>query len=388
MKNQEKTPVLMAGIPDHNAAIFHQLRFSVGDPTAVIRFSTADGTETSILILRDIEMRRARQAARVDQIACPADYTPEGGLSGDRETATAQAAAECLRRHGIQHVRADRSLPFIYADFARQIGVEVELDAELGILQRRAKDEQELAWLREAQQTTEGAMEMACRMVATATAKNDGELLVDGEPLTSERVRTAVDHWLMDRGYANVPAIIAGGPSGADCHELGMGILKTEQPVIIDIFPQNRATRYNGDCTRTVVHGKISDELNKMHLAVVDAKKAAIAATAPEVTGENVHAVTCEAIRKHGFKIGLPSEQDPDSYCAMPHGTGHGVGLEVHEPPLLDKKGPALVIGDVLTIEPGLYRRDLGGIRVEDMVAVTANGCDNFNQLQDGLDWS
>ncbi len=192
----------------------------------------------------------------------------------------------------------------------------------------------------------------------------------------------------MDRGYANVPAIIAGGPSGADCHELGMGILRTEQPVIIDIFPQNRATRYNGDCTRTVVHGKISDELNKMHLAVVDAKKAAIAATAPEVTGEDVHAATCEAIRKHGFKIGLPSEQDPDSYCAMPHGTGHGVGLEVHEPPLLDKKGPALVIGDVLTIEPGLYRRDLGGIRVEDMVAVTANGCDNFNQLQNGLDWS
>jgi Xaa-Pro aminopeptidase len=85
--------------------------------------------------------------------------------------------------------------------------------------------------------------------------------------------------------------------------------------------------------------------------------------------------------------MGLPSTGDPDSYCAMTHGTGHGVGLDVHEPPLLDFNGPPLVIGDVLTVEPGLYRRDLGGVRVEDMVVVGADGCENLNSLYEGLDW-
>ena len=380
--------ILMAGIPASNAALFHRLRFSVGDPTAFIQLVEENQSANSILILRDIEMERARANARVDQVGCPADYTPEGGLSGDRETATAQAAAECLRRHGVQRVTADRSLPLIYADFAQQAGITVELDGELGVLDRRAKDEQELEWLREAQATTEGAMEMACRMIAGSTAKGDGTLVHDGEPLTAERVRAAVDHWLLDRGYANVPAIIAGGPVAADCHNLGHGVLRTEEPVIVDIFPQNRSTRYNGDCTRTVVHGTIPDEATQMLAAVVAAKAAAISATKAGVTGEQVHQATRDAMESHGFQMGLPSEDDPLSYCAMTHGTGHGIGLDVHEPPLLDRKGPPLVVGDVLTIEPGLYRRDLGGVRVEDMVAVTADGCENFNRLQEGLDWS
>ena len=174
----------------------------------------------------------------------------------------------------------------------------------------------------------------------------------------------------------------------ADCHNLGHGVLRTEEPVIVDIFPQNRSTRYNGDCTRTVVHGAIPDEATQMLAAVVAAKAAAISATKAGVTGEQVHQATRDAMESHGFQMGLPSEDDPLSYCAMTHGTGHGIGLDVHEPPLLDRKGPPLVVGDVLTIEPGLYRRDLGGVRVEDMVAVTADGCENFNRLQEGLDWS
>ena len=129
--------ILMAGIPASNAALFHRLRFSVGEPTAFIQLVEENQSANSILILRDIEMERARANARVDQVGCPADYTPEGGLSGDRETATAQAAAECLRRHGVQRVTADRSLPLIYADFAQQAGITVELDGELGVLDRR-----------------------------------------------------------------------------------------------------------------------------------------------------------------------------------------------------------------------------------------------------------
>ncbi|MEC9002246.1 MAG: M24 family metallopeptidase [Planctomycetota bacterium] len=386
--SQAESAILMAGIPTTNLSLYHRIRFLVGDPAALIELPTAEGTRPSTLILRDIEMQRAGKNARVDQVACPADYAPESGLSGDRETATAQAAAEFIHRTGRRHVITDRSLPLIYAHHLQERGLSVECDLERGVQERRAKDDQEIAWLQEAQQATEGAMQMACELVANSQADKNGELLLDGAPLTSERIRSAVDLWLLERGYSNPASIVAGGPAAADCHNLGTGILLTEQPVIIDIFPRNRQTLYHGDCTRTVVHGTIHDEIASMHAAVVAAKAAGTAATQEGSNAQAVHQATIDAIRQHGYQVGLPGEADNDDYCAMTHGTGHGIGLEVHEPPLLDFGGPDLIRGDALTIEPGLYRRSLGGVRVEDMVIVTADGCLNLNQLPEGLDWS
>jgi Xaa-Pro aminopeptidase len=188
--------------------------------------------------------------------------------------------------------------------------------------------------------------------------------------------------FLLERNYINPTSIVAGGAQGADCHDHGSGELRTGEPVIIDVFPCHRETRYNGDCTRTVVHGEISDELHRMHDAVVLATRAAEDATRAGVTGEQVHDATSRSILDCGFEMGLPDADAADSYCAMVHGTGHGIGLQVHEPPLLDKGGPAL------TIEPGLYRADTGGVRVENMVIVTETGCDNLNSISEQLSWA
>lgn len=377
---------ISAGIPEIHSGLYWRIRFSVGDQVVLLELPTPTGTE-AVLILRDIEMERARRVARVDRVACPADYTPPGGLSGDRETANAQAAAECLRRAGVLRVTGDRSLPLIFADFARQAGITVECDPDQWVLERRRKSDGEIQHLRDAQRITEQAIQLACGMIASATARRDGVLLHAGEPLTSERVRAAADHWLLDRDFSNPMAIIAGGPSGADCHNLGFGELRTGEPVIVDIFPRNRRTRYNGDCTRTVVHGDIPDEIRRMHAAVREAKTAAEMTIAAGVTGEAVHLATIQAIQRAGYAFGLPDEGTPLSHCAMTHGTGHGIGLDVHEPPLLDLKGPGLLAGELLTVEPGLYRRDLGGVRIEDMVVVTDHGCENLNALPDGLCW-
>jgi Xaa-Pro aminopeptidase len=375
----------MAGIPLTNAALYHRLRFSVGDPAVYLELPGQPQGQ-SLLILRDIEMQRARQHARADRVACPADFAPASGLSGDRETATAQAAAECLRRAGVARVVADRSLPMIYVEMLARAGIAVECDLDFGVIDRRRKDEQEIAWLSEAQAMTEAVVEMACSLIARAKPDRDGVLTHQDEPLTSERVRAIVDHRLLDCGYTNPPSIIAAGVMGGDCHELGRGPLRTGEPVIVDIFPRNSETRYNGDCTRTVVHGEISDEIARMHRAVRRAKAAAIAAVRAGVSGETVHRAAIETIRQEGFETGI-DDQAPPTRCAMVHGTGHGVGLDIHEPPLLDFKGPELLAGDVVTVEPGLYRGDLGGIRVEDMVVVTAEGCENLNKLPEGLDW-
>lgn len=378
---------MMAGIPALNAGLYRRIRFLVGDPVALVEFPIESGWE-STLILRDIEMMRARQNARVDHVACPKDFSPEGGLSGDRETATAQSAAECLRRNGTKRVTVDRSVPMIYVEMLRRASIDVECDTEWGILERRQKDQQELEWIQDAQRVTEEVMELACRKIGKSKANASGELVSEGTVLTSEFMRQQIDLWLLARGYSSPGSIVAGGKVGGDCHDHGHGVLKTGEPVIVDIYPQCKQTLYNGDCTRTVVHGEVSDRIRAMHTAVVAAKEAATKIVRAGATGQEVHQATISQIEAHGFLMGIPGPHSPSNFTSMQHGTGHGLGLEVHEPPLLDLGGPPLLVGDVITIEPGLYSLDLGGVRVEDMVVVTEDGCRSFNCLPQGLDWS
>ncbi|MEM9348338.1 MAG: Xaa-Pro peptidase family protein [Planctomycetota bacterium] len=376
--------VVMAGIPSTNRSLYHAIRFNVADPAALIVTQQGD-TSQRLLILRDIEMDRARRHANATRVACPADFAPDSGLSGDRETATAQATAQAVVRANCNRVIADRTLPLSFADELLRQNIIIEYDPDLGVTDRRAKSEEEIAYLRQAQHATERAIEMACTMVAKADADKDGKLYIQGDELTAESIRLAIDVFLLTHGYTNPRSIVAPGSQGSDCHALGTGPIKTGQPVIIDIFPQNRQTKYNGDCTRTVVHGDIPDGAANMHKAVLEAKAAAQAATKPGATGEDVHLATTAVMQSHGYAMGFPTDEQPTT---MPHGTGHGIGLDVHEPPLLDLKGPELIVGDALTIEPGLYNQPIGGVRVEDMVIVTEDGCENLNLLQQGLDWS
>ncbi|MFG0260312.1 MAG: M24 family metallopeptidase [Phycisphaerales bacterium JB041] len=380
------TATLTAGIPAKNAILYHAIRFNVGDPAALIEIDGA--TPRRSLILREIEMDRAREHARADAVFGYSDFTPEGGLSGDRETGTAQAVVECLRRNGVTRVVADRSLPFIFAHHIQRAGLELEYDGDKGVIDRRTKDDQEIAWLAEAQATTEQIMLRTLQMIARAPADTDGVLQHGGEPLTGNRVRAMMDIWLLELGYSSPDAIVACGAEGGDCHNRGSGPLYTGKPIILDVFPQNKATLYNGDCTRVVVHGDVPDEIARMHAAVVEAKAAAIAATKAGVTGDAVHAETSRVLTSHGYHMTAPPEGAAETFTGMPHGTGHGIGLEVHEPPLLDRNGPELLVGDALTIEPGLYSAAIGGVRIEDMVIVTQDGCRNLNTLPEGLDWS
>lgn len=384
---------ILAGVPSLNMAVYHRIRFIAGDPAVVITLpapSGGVGGVRSTLIIRDIEMDRARKHVKVDRVLCPADLAPASGLSGDRPTATAQAAAEFLRREGVREVWTDRTLPMIFTHHITEAGIALHYDPDLGVRQRRSKDEQEITFMRHAQRTTEGAIEMACRMISRASAGRNGSLQMDGAPLTSERIAASIDVWLLEKGYENPRSIIAGGKQGGDCHEAGSGPLFTEQPVIVDVFPRSKKTLYYGDCTRMVVHGppgNIPDAVRTMHGAVAEAKRAAIAATRAGVTGEAVHLAAISVVKARGYETGLPTNTDPPSRCAMVHGTGHGLGLDLKEQPLLDMKGPVLVEGDAVTIEPGLYQPDLGGVRLEDLLIVTDSGCDNLNTLHEGLTW-
>ncbi|YCM43154.1 Xaa-Pro peptidase family protein [Verrucomicrobiaceae bacterium 227] len=379
-----KRTTVLAGIASHNATLFHRIRFVVGDSAVIIDF--ADGT--SLLIIRDIEMGRAREAGSADRVCCAADFEPEGGLSGDRDTALAQAAAECLRRAGETSITVDRSLPYLYAHYIQQAGIALEYSEDFGVKERRIKSADEIEHLRLAQKVTGEAITFACRTIANATPDEEGILHHDGAILTSERVQAMITAFLIERNFSNSHgSIVATAPHVADCHHYGTGPLKANLPVIVDIFPMNNATRYNGDMTRTVVCGEPSDEVKKMHAAVCEAKVAGCVALKAGTNGEAVHRATIGVLEKHGFTIVRGDAPHDLAVPTMPHGTGHGIGLEVHEPILLDHGGGDIFENELFTVEPGLYSSVLGGVRVEDMVLVTGTGYEILSAVPDSLNW-
>lgn len=391
-------PTLRAGVPTILKSVYHTVRFAAHDPVIVIdlpRESGAGGGYAKperVVILRDVELERAKANVRADSIHIYADFTPDGGLSADREMAAAQSAAECLRRRGVKRVVGDRTLSLLFVHHLREAGIEVECDPWSSVMARRAKSAEEVELLRKAQAVTEDAIRMACETIGQSKVRADGVLLDKAAggstPLTSERVKSMIDVFLMERGFVNPGSIVAGGPIGGDCHHPGAGELRTAEPVIIDVFPCDSASFYNGDCTRMVVNGAIPPAVAEMHRAVVDAKAAAIVAIRAGTTGDAVHAAAVEVIRKRGYGIGFQAVTDPAGKGGMPHGTGHGIGLDLKEPPLLDRGGPELIVGDAVTVEPGLYKAGLGGLRIEDMVIVTRDGCENLNSLPEGMIWA
>jgi len=290
-------PILLFGVPATNFTLYHRAGFLCGDPVAFVSAEDENGSASSALILRDIELDRARQVARTDACFCPRDLVPAGELSGDRATATAQAAAHWLRARGVRRVLGDPTLPLLAIEACRALGVEVALAPDLGVIQRRVKSEAEIAHLRQAQAFTEEAMRMAGGLILGASAAADGTLMHGGSPLTAERVRGEIAVFCARGGYTDSGgAIVAQGDRAADCHDAGGGVLKTGLPVIVDIFPRNQTTLYCGDCTRTVCHGTIPPLAAHMHAAVLAAKRAAEAELCPGSTGKRVHAATVAAL--------------------------------------------------------------------------------------------
>ncbi len=370
----------MAGYPEKNASLFKRLGVPLGDPAAWIELDSR-----RIGLVRDLEMDRVRGAGHVDEVTCPSEHAPPNGLSADRETATAEAAAQILRAARVEEVTVDRSLPYIFAWHLQQAEILVNFDDQLGVIERRSKTRAEIESLADAQATTEQVMKFACQTVARCQVGDNGILVHENEPLTSERLRSMVAIEFLKQGYSMTHgAIIATAPQVADCHHSGDGPLYTGRPVVVDLFPRNERTRYWGDCTRTVVHGVVSDAVKAMHAAVVEAKAAATAMLRVGNTANAVHHASEHVLINRGYPVSRGTITDVPS---IQHGTGHGIGLDLHEPILLDRGGGELLEGEVFTIEPGLYGRTDGGVRIEDMLVVTGGEPRNFNSLPESLTW-
>ncbi|WP_436912020.1 M24 family metallopeptidase [Halosimplex marinum] len=349
--------------------------FDAPDP-----FVTLYDGDVRLFFGRSLEFGRAKREARAATVERAIDYN-YGEYSdeyGPRE-AIHRSLADFLDAHGVDSVAAPPRFPLHVADGLRELGVSVSVDGEDTVSDIRAvKTDEEIEHVREAQKANEAAMHAAEDLIAGADVE-DGTLYRDGEVLTSEAVKTEIEVTLLRHGCALDETIVACGADAADPHDRGSGPLAAGEPIIVDIFPQNKATKYHADMTRTFCRGEPSETLREWYDLTEEAYRAALDAVEPGATGADVHAAACDVYEEAGEPT-LRSDEGTET--GFIHSTGHGVGLDVHEGPSLAPSGEELEPGHVITIEPGLYDPEVGGVRIEDLVVVTEDGYENLTDYR------
>jgi Xaa-Pro aminopeptidase len=249
-------------------------------------------------------------------------------------------------------------------------GVRVSIAETPLFPEREVKRPDECRHIAEAQQAAVIAMRAAIALIAEAEVDSADCLCRNSRRLTAGDIRAAIMKVLFDHACIGREIIVAGGVQGADPHEMGEGPLRAHEAIVIDIFPQHQVHGYWGDLTRTVVKGAPSRELKRMYQAVKAAHAAALNAVRAGVKTGTVHAAAAAALDRRGFR----TERRGDRNVGFIHSTGHGVGLAIHEAPTVSPSGGRLRAGNVITIEPGLYYPELGGVRIEDTIVVTRTG--------------
>ncbi|ELY85103.1 M24 family metallopeptidase [Natrialba taiwanensis] len=340
-------------------------------------FVTLYADERVTLLLPGPECSQAERDSNGDEIRSRAEFRNAAELEDmDPRKARKRVTVDFLDAAGIDSVSVPVSFPVGTADLLREHGIEVVPEYEYVLDEIRAvKHDREIDHIRETQRAAEDGMAAAEDLLERATVA-DGVLHLDGDVLTSERVRERIERAVLDRGCGLDQCIVASGPAGARAHDPGTGPLRANVPIIIDIFPRHKRTRYFGDMTRTVVKGTPSDRTREWYALVSEASEAALDTIRAGVTGETVHAAVCDVFESAGYPTGRTAD-DPDS--GFPHATGHGVGLDVHEAPYLAQQAGELEAGHVVTVEPGLYEQGTGGVRLEDLVVVTDDGYETMN---------
>jgi Xaa-Pro aminopeptidase len=284
----------------------------------------------------------------------------------ERLAIEAETCLRAARTLGIEQASVPPDFPIFLADYFRAAGIELTIDEDEFVQRRRVKSAAELEGIRRAQKAADAAMGVARSLIHE---------LRDG--LTSEDVRAAMAAVCEEHGCElSDDAIVSHGPQSAIGHDSGSGAIGRGEPVVVDIWPRDKASRCYADMTRTFVAGggEPPAELAEYHRLTQDSLRRVYAALRPGANGRTLFEVSAEPYIEAGHPTQLTKEPGTVLEDGYFHGLGHGVGLEVHERPFMGRLGDDLVAGEVVTVEPGCYRRGFGGCRLEDLVLVTEDG--------------
>jgi len=351
---------------EKNANLYYATRFLAPDPFIFVQH---DGR--SMVVMSDLELDRARLQAKVTDILSYTKLAAQAKSRLGADPTLLDVVDETLKAIGTKTVEVPTDFSVHYADLLRTRGYLIKARPDPFYPERLIKSESEIAAMTETLRATEEALESAIELIRNSEVKPDGTLWIGGKPLTAEMVRKVLHMQLLERECVGRHTIIACGLQAVDPHHEGSGALKAHEPIVMDVFPQHSRSRYFADITRTVVKGQPAEKVRRMFEAVKAGQEVAFRMILDGVDGSTIHKAILDLFEQQGFKTGEQGGRMQGFF----HGTGHGVGLEIHEPPRINPRHDILRAGMVVTVEPGLYYLDAGGMRIEDMVVVTKDGC-------------
>ena len=355
---------LIVAPSDTDADMLYATRIFIGDPFI---FLQQNGKRT--LVLSDLEIDRAKKNAKADEFVMFSQLEREVQGKAKKAPAYEKVLAHFLRKRGVKRAKVPANFPLGFANEIKRKGIALETSNGLFWPAREKKTAEEIRLLERALRITETGMKRGMEILKASKPGAGKKLKWSGKTLTSEILRAEIDSAILRAGGVPTNTIVAGGDQACDPHERGFGPLQANSLIILDIFPRDAKTGYWGDMTRTVVRGRASEQQRKLWEAVKAGQALALKRIKAGVDGMSVHKAITELFDRRGF----PTEVRNGRRVGFFHGTGHGLGLEIHEYPRLQKV--TLKAGQCLTVEPGLYYPGIGGARIEDVVIVEKDGC-------------
>ncbi len=364
------------------ADLWYESGFAAPDP--FLWFQTEQ--ETAVVV-SPLELGRAQKQCRPGTTVIDAkllrqhfNLAPD---SADTPQTTSRNILTISHALGVKRWSVPETFPLALARKLEKAGLKLDIVAPFSPL-REVKIASEIEAIRHSEQLAEAGMAAADALLQKSTIGKDDWLFVDGVQLTAEMLQGAINGEIARLGGVAAGTIAAPGPQGADPHQVGHGPIKAHQPIVIDIFPRDTVTGYHGDLTRTRVKGQAPEVVQKAYDTVLAIQTKVLETLRPGVLGRDMQKMVSDYFQSAGYE----TKADPATgvYQGFFHGLGHGLGMEIHEYPHLNARvEPPLVPGNVVTVEPGLYYPEWGGIRIEDSVAITANGIDNLATITKAL---
>ena len=366
-----------------NANMYYLTKFLAPDPFIFLKKVDAD----PLIVVNQMEYPRAQKQSIVKDVRSYFDYKYLEVVKAAKEPHL--GAMKFIANVAKKELGADtricvpHNFPAMVADVLRDEELTIKPMFNVVKKARETKDADEIDEVKAVQAVVEEVTAEVIDLIANADVNANGTLIVEKEPLTVGKVKSFFGHHFLDHGCTmEEDIIVACGPKGSDPHYFGdpQDELKANQPIILDICPRNIQKRYWTDMTRTIVKGKALDKVKKMFNTVLEARNASIDAIQAGALGSDIYDVCCDVLEKAGYETTRGGKQITRG---LTHGLGHGVGLDIHEGPRMNElyKFP-LKEHNIVTVEPGLYYPDVGGLRIEDIVEVTKTGCNNLTKME------
>jgi Xaa-Pro aminopeptidase len=362
------TAILIVAASERDANLYYATRFLAPDSFVFMQTATH-----KILLMSDLEIDRAKAQATVDVVLSYSVYEKKLKDQGIAEPRAADIIKAVLQEFGVTDLIVPTNFGVDLADALRERGLRLSTRKEPFYPERAIKSSDEVEQVAQTMRATEEALGQAIEVIR-ASDIHKGQLYYEGQLLTSEYIKKLINVKLMENDCIAQHTIVACGDDACDPHNEGSGPFRAHEAIVMDVFPKSSKTGYYADITRTVVKGTPSEALRRIYDIVLQGQELGLQMVQAGASGKAIHSAINDLFEQSGYQTGVVNERMQGFF----HGTGHGVGLEIHEPPRISRVDDTLQPGHVVTVEPGLYYPGIGGVRIEDTVLVTSDGCENL----------